>query len=63
MKTLKEHQLKNLIIAISAAIPLVVIVLFNVKLSNTTPLTFLPPIYATINGITAVLLLSALWAI
>lgn len=63
MKTLKEHQLKNLIIVISAAIPLVVIVLFNVKLSNTTPLTFLPPIYATINGITAVLLLSALWAI
>lgn len=52
---------------LSIAIPLVVAILFSVKLKDfgvdVTPLTFLPPIYATINGITAVLLIFAVIAI
>jgi len=52
---------------LSIAIPAVVAMLFSVKLKDfgfeVAPLTFLPPIYATINGLTAVLLVAALWAI
>lgn len=48
---------------ISALIPIVVAILFGVRLPNVDPLSFLPPIYATINGLTALLLISALWAI
>ena len=48
---------------ISIAIPVVVAVLFGVRLPDVEPLSFLPPIYAGINGLTAVLLLVALWAI
>ena len=55
----------NIWIAIlSIAIPLVVAILFKVKLKDlgfdVKPLSFLPPIYATINGITAVVLV---WAV
>ena len=48
---------------ISALIPIVVAILFGVRLPNVEPLSFLPPIYAAINGLTALLLISALWAI
>ena len=55
------------IVILSIAIPLVVALLFGVNLRemgfNVKPLTFLPPIYATINGFTAVILLIAFWAI
>ncbi len=51
------------IIVLSIAIPLLVAMLFRVKIPNAIPLTFLPPIYATINGITAVLLVVAVWMI
>ncbi len=51
------------IVILSIAIPLVVAVLFTVKIPNATPLTFLPPIYATINAITAVLLIVAVISI
>jgi len=54
-----EKKYNRLIVALSIAIPLVVVVLFGVKL-DVKPLWFLPPIYATINGITAVLLV---WAV
>jgi len=37
--------------------------IFGIKIPNVEPLTFLPPIYATINGITAIVLLLAFWAI
>jgi len=50
------------IVVLSVAIPLVVAILFGVKINVTLPV-FLPPIYATINGLTAVLLLVAVWAI
>ena len=53
----------KLIILVSVLIPIVVALLFTVKLPNVEPLAFLPPIYATINGFTAVLLILALRAI
>ena len=48
---------------VSIVIPVVVAILFTVKIPNVASLSFLPPIYATINGITAVILLLALKAI
>ena len=48
---------------ISVAIPVVVAILFTVKIPNATPLSFLPPIYACINALTAVLLVMALIAV
>lgn len=44
---------------LSIAIPVVVAVLFRVRIPNVEPLDFLPPIYATINGVTAILLVIA----
>ena len=51
------------IVLLSVLIPVVVAVLFRVKIPNAEPLDFLPPIYATINGMTAILLIVAVWAI
>lgn len=51
---------KKLILAVSIAIPLVVAILFGVKIPDVGPFYFLPPIYATINAITAFLLVWAL---
>ena len=48
---------------VSVVIPVVVALLFKVRLPNVEPLSFLPPIYASINGLTALLLVSALIAI
>lgn len=62
-----ELKYRKWIIVLSVAIPLVVALLFGVKLKdfgyNVEPLSFLPPIYATINGLTAVLLVAGVWAI
>jgi putative membrane protein len=58
-----EKQYNKWIILLSVVIPVAVAVLFFVKIPNATPLPFLPPIYATINGITAILLIIAVWAI
>lgn len=62
-----ERKYNIWIIILSIAIPLVVAILFRVKLQDfgfdVKPLSFLPPIYATINGITAVVLVTAVWAI
>ena len=41
---------------LSIAIPVVVAILFLIKIPNVEPLTFLPPVYAFINAITAVFL-------
>lgn len=59
----KEKKLNRIITIVSILVPLVVAILFGVKIPNATSLTFLPPIYATTNGLTAILLLAALWAI
>lgn len=62
-----ETKYNKWIIVVSIAIPLVVALLFGVKLKdfgyNVEPLSFLPPIYATINGLTAVVLFTAVWAV
>lgn len=62
-----EQKYNKWIVLLSIAIPLVVALLFSVKLKdlgfNVTPLSFLPPIYASINGVTAVLLIFAVIAI
>lgn len=59
----KEKRIKMWITVLSIAIPLVVAVLFNYKIPNAKPLTFLPPIYAAINGLTAIFLIAAVIAI
>ncbi len=59
----KEKKFNKGITIISILIPLVVAILFGVKIPGAEPLGFLPPIYASINGLTAVLLLIAVWAI
>ncbi len=60
---LNEKKYNKLIVVLSVLIPVVVAVLFGVKIPNVEPLSFLPPIYATINGFTAVLLVIAFIAI
>ncbi|HLV14330.1 MAG TPA: DUF420 domain-containing protein [Xanthomarina sp.] len=63
----KEKKYNKWILVLSITIPLVVAVLFGVNLRDmgfdVEPLTFLPPIYATINGLTAVFLIVAFIAI
>lgn len=55
------------IVSLSVIIPVAVALLFGVNLKdlgfNIEPLTFLPPIYATVNGLTAVVLILAVLAI
>lgn len=62
-----ERKFRGSIIAVSIIIPVAVAILFSVKLKDlgfqVEPLSFLPPIYAAINGITAVLLILAVSAI
>ncbi len=48
---------------LSIAIPIAVAVLFTVKIPGVERLGFLPPIYATINGLTAILLVTAVFQI
>ncbi|MBF0694873.1 MAG: DUF420 domain-containing protein [Flavobacterium sp.] len=63
----QELKYKKFIIAVSILIPIIVAILFAVKLKDfgihVEPLSFLPPIYATINGITALVLIVAVMAI
>ncbi|GAA4289808.1 DUF420 domain-containing protein [Aestuariibaculum suncheonense] len=53
-----DKKYNKLIVALSVVIPVVVAVLFGVKIDATLPV-FLPPIYATINAITALVLVLA----
>lgn len=63
----QEKKYKKMITALSVIIPLAVAGLFLINLKklgfNVEPLSFLPPIYASINAITAVLLIAAVVAI
>ena len=59
----KTNKFTPYIWLISILIPVVVAILFTVKIPNVASLSFLPPIYATVNGVTAVILLIALNAI
>jgi putative membrane protein len=57
-----KTNLRKWIVAISIIIPIAVAALFGIKIEG-VDFSFLPPIYATINGITALLLLLALFFI
>lgn len=59
MNQTSQKKYNTWIWILSIAIPLVVAALFGVKIPNVEPLSFLPPIYASINGLTAVLLVLA----
>lgn len=58
----KEKQYNNVIIALSIVIPVAVAILFTIKIDG-YDFSFLPPIYAGINGLTAILLVAAVIAI
>ena len=66
-KTAQEKKYDKIIIVLSIVIPLAVAALFGINLKrlgfDVEPLTFLPPIYASINALTAVLLIAAVVAI
>jgi len=59
---LDEKKYNKLIIVLSIAIPVVVAILFGVKIDAELPV-FLPPIYASINAVTALVLVFAFMAI
>lgn len=63
----EEKKYRRFITIVSIVIPVAVALLFKINLKslgfNVEPLTFLPPIYATINGLTAVLLVASVVAI
>jgi len=62
-----EKKYNKWIVILSVIIPLAVAGLFGINLRklgyDVEPLSFLPPIYAGINGLTALILIAALWAI
>ncbi|MBL7899831.1 MAG: DUF420 domain-containing protein [Crocinitomicaceae bacterium] len=62
MQTDLEKKYRPLIIIASIVIPLVVAALFTVKIDG-YDLTFLPPVYASLNGLTAIILIMAIVAI
>jgi putative membrane protein len=51
-----ETKYRGLIIALSIIIPIAVASLFRVKIEG-YDLTFLPPIYSSVNALTAILLI------
>ena len=63
----QEKKYKKIITVVSIIIPVAVAALFGINLQrlgfDVEPLTFLPPIYASINGLTAVVLVAAVIAI
>jgi putative membrane protein len=58
----KQDPYRKVIITVSILIPVVVAILFRVKIDG-YDFSFLPPIYASLNGLTAILLLFAVAAI
>ncbi len=61
-KILNEKKYNKLIVILSIVIPVAVAILFGVKIDLKLPV-FLPPIYATINAITALVLILAVFQI
>ena len=57
----KKHNVWVWILSI--AIPILVAVLFKVRIPGVERMGFLPPIYASINGLTAILLITAVFQI
>ena len=62
-KAINEKRVKIGITILSIIIPVVVALLFGYKIPDAKPLKFLPPIYASINGLTAIFLMLAVVAI
>ena len=58
-----SKKYRPLVIAASVLVPIVVAILFTVRIPDAEPLTFLPPIYAGINALTSLLLIAALYFI
>ena len=58
-----EKRIKVIITVLSIAVPAIVAFLFQYRIPGAKPLYFLPPIYAAINGLTAVVLVAAVVAI
>ncbi|MCO4821172.1 MAG: DUF420 domain-containing protein [Flavobacteriaceae bacterium] len=58
-----EKKYNKWVVILSIAIPVAVAALFGIKIPNVEPLSFLPPIYAAINGMTAIILVLAFVAI
>lgn len=61
--TTEKEPYKKLIIALSIVIPVVVALLFGLPKVEGYDLSFLPPIYASVNGLTAIFLVVAVVAI
>lgn len=61
-QVLDEKKYNKLIVILSIVIPVAVAILFGVKINLELPV-FLPPIYATINAITALVLILAVFLI
>ncbi|SNR17520.1 DUF420 domain-containing protein [Tenacibaculum jejuense] len=61
--TIQEKKYKKFITIVSIVVPIAVAALFGIKIPDVEPLRFLPPIYATMNGITALLLIFSVLAI
>ena len=59
----QEKKYRKIIVVLSIAIPVAVAALFGIKIDIGGRLAFLPPTYAAINGLTAVLLVWAVMAI
>lgn len=62
MAALPKSPYHKLIVALSVVLPLAVAALFRIKIPG-YDFSFLPPIYATLNGLTAILLIVAVIAI
>lgn len=61
-KVLDDKKYNKLIVVLSVVIPIAVAALFGIKIDAELPV-FLPPIYATVNAITALVLVAAFVAI
>jgi putative membrane protein len=62
MKTAQEKRYDKIIITLSIVLPLAIAALFGIKIDVTLPI-FLPPIYASTNALTAIVLIVAVWFI
>lgn len=60
--SLEAKKYNKWIVILSVTIPVVVAILFGVKIDVELPV-FLPPIYAVINAFTALILIVAVWAV
>lgn len=60
--TSSEKKYNRWIVVLSIVIPVAVAALFGIKIDAELPI-FLPPIYASINALTALVLIIAVWAI